>query len=200
MKRRILAVAAVAALPLGAAGCIEPPPPQPAESTVDAFYADLPVDNDTMSIKTLDSFGQTRFVAQTFTAGRSGTLDKVSAILGPPDCCGSLVPVTITVQTVDGTGRPSGTVIGEGVWNGPELPDHNTFADIPLTQTAQVEAGQKYALVFTNPAPTNMTVYLDFPGYPDGEFFEAFASGGVIPTSWYNYDAYYEMPFKVWIR
>ena len=81
MLRRVLATAAVAALSVGASGCIEPPPPPPPESTVDAFYADLPVDNDTMSIKTLDAFGQTRFVAQTFTAGRTGTLDKVSAIL-----------------------------------------------------------------------------------------------------------------------
>lgn len=194
MVRKVLIAVAVATLSVGAVGCQEPPPPA---STVDASYDELPAWEQTY-LKTLDNFGQTRRWAQTFTAGRTGTLDKVSAILSPPAGDPSLVPVTITIQTLDGSGAPSGTVIGEGVWNGPALPDTNTFADIPLTDTAEVVAGQEYAIVFDNPAPTNMILQIDSPDYDGGRSYEAFAGGGADPT-WF-YDQYSDTPFKTWVR
>ena len=198
MVRKVLAAAAVAALSVGAVACGEPPPPPPPPaSTVDASYTESPVNNE-VNIMTLDRFGQTARFAQSFTAGRSGTLDMVSAILGPPQCCGSLVPVTVSVQTLDGNGKPSGTVLGQGVWNGPALPDTNTFADIPLTDTAEVVAGQQYALVFENPAPTNMRLYLAAPDYPGGQSFEGFATGGASPG--WSVNPYDEVPFKTWVR
>jgi hypothetical protein len=207
MKIRLSAAAALAAVALFAVACVPPTEPPttttttttttPPESTVDQSYADLPVSNLTL-LRTNDTFGQTRKHAQVFTAGRGGVLDKVSAIVGS-NGVGPIVPVTITVQSLDGTGRPSGTVLGQGVWNGPALPDANTFADIPLDDTADVVAGVQYALVFENLASSpTMALYLDDPNYPGGQSFEWFSVGGA--SEFWFADQYYDVPFKTWVR
>jgi len=195
--RRALAIAIGVAVPFTAAACIDPPPPpdpdpEP-ESTVDAHYADLPTDNTVNLYDRRETGGQLRRHAQVFTAGRTGTLDKVSAIFGLSLPSNPTVPITITVETLDAQGKPSGNVIGEGVWDGPLL-DPDTFSDVPLTDTAEVETGQQYALVFYNPAPTSMVLYLDAPDYPGGASFEGW------PTESWAVDPYDDVPFKTWVR
>ena len=193
--RRLLAVLTAAAVPFAAGACIEPPPPPPI-STVDAQYADLPTDNWVFLYDRRETGGQLSRFAQVFTAGRTGTLDKVSAIFGTHPFIPSspVAPIVITVRTLDAQGKPSGTILGQGEWNGPELPDENTFADVPLTDTAEVEAGQQYALVFESPSPVGMALYLDSPDYPGGGSFEGW------PTESWLANPYDDVAFTTWVR
>jgi hypothetical protein len=94
-------------------------------------------------------------MAQTFTAGSSGSLDKVSvhAWLAGSSAAGDMV---VSIQTVDGSGFPSGTVLGSG---SAPLGDFDTSApgdwvDVNLTQPARVSAGTQYALVASTASAT----------------------------------------------
>ena len=136
MKPRVLISAIAVVLLATAVGCFPDPPP--AESTVDQSYSPA-LDSCDNALRTNDSFGQSAYFAQSFTAGRTGELDRVSAVLMPRR--GPVVPVTVSIETTAG-GRPSGVVIGQGVWNGPASPDLTTFVDIDLSTPAPVTAGR----------------------------------------------------------
>jgi hypothetical protein len=87
-----------------------------------------------------------QLVAQTFTAGSTGSVDRVDVYLQYRSFATS-GPVTIEVQTIDGSGLPSGTTIGTGT--APQAFAAYTFgwASVPLTQPAGVTAGGTYAIV-----------------------------------------------------
>jgi hypothetical protein len=101
-------------------------------------------------------------MAQTFTAGVSGSLDKVSVHAyraGTLEAGGMLV----SIQTLDESGLPSGTVLGSG---SAPITDFGTtspgnWVDIGLTQPATVSAGKKYALVTStaSASPTGASFY-----------------------------------------
>ena len=115
-------------------------------------------------------------MAQTFTAGSSGSLDAVSvhaARVGTTEAGDML----LSVQSLDEAGRPSGTVLGSG--SAPiedfNASPPNSWVDVDLAQPAQVRAGEGYALVATteNTTPTGSSFYswsmaFDDP-YPGGD-------------------------------
>jgi hypothetical protein len=95
--------------------------------------------------------------AQLFTAGVSGTLDKVSVSVAVGDSSGQPGDLVAEVRTVDGAGTPTTTILGSGkvseatvpAYWGPSNPIQ--WTDIALTQTATITAGTKYALVLRAP-------------------------------------------------
>lgn len=96
-------------------------------------------------------------MAQTFTAGVSGSLDKVSvhAYRAGTLEAGAML---VSIQTLDESGLPSGTVLGSG---SAPITDFGTtspanWVDISLTQAVPVSAGKEYALV-TSTASVSQT-------------------------------------------
>jgi hypothetical protein len=115
-------------------------------------------------------------MAQTFTAGSSGSLDAVSvhaARVGGTEAGDML----LSIQSLDEAGRPSGTVLGSG--SAPiedfNASPPNSWVDVDLAQPAPVRAGEGYALVATteNTTPNGSSFYswsiaFDDP-YPGGD-------------------------------
>jgi Big-like domain-containing protein len=101
-------------------------------------------------------------MAQTFTAGSSGSLDAVSvhaARVGTTEAGDML----LSIQSLGESGRPSGTVLGSG--SAPiesfNASPPNSWVDVDLAQPAQVRAGEGYALVATteNTTPNGSSFY-----------------------------------------
>jgi hypothetical protein len=92
-------------------------------------------------------------IAQTFTAGRNGVLDKVS-LAAMPIAPGSQAPFTVTIRTVRPDGTPSATVLGSGTYAGTGAPNTTTLVNIPLSSPALVLSGHRYAIVASSaPVP-----------------------------------------------
>jgi hypothetical protein len=118
-------------------------------------------------------------MAQTFTAGVSGSLDKVSvhAYRAGTQEVGDML---VSIQTLDESGSPSGTVLGSG---SAPITDFSTtppggWVDIGLTRPVPVSAGEKYALVTSTASvsPTGASFYgwgmaYDDP-YPGGDAYD----------------------------
>jgi len=101
---------------------------------------------------------QTPWMAQTFTAGMTGQLDRVSLASSTPAGSG-----TVMVQSLTGT-FPAGKVLGStalsGVWAGKQ------FHDFWFTPTISVTAGSHYAIFVTMFGRSKLTWY-DSGGYQD---------------------------------
>lgn len=82
----------------------------------------------------------TQMLAQTFTAGLSGQIDRVSLFIGQNFATGGGV---IQIQTVTG-GTPSGTSLGSSAFSG-FMP--GAWRDYPFSPGAPVSAGTQYAIV-----------------------------------------------------
>jgi hypothetical protein len=137
-------------------------------------------------------------VAQTFTAGISGSLSKIALTLstenaGPPSGSPHPYPLDISIQTVDAMGAPSGTEIGAGTTPGPSgvvaWPGVNW--EIPLSSPAQVVAGTQYAIVMaesTCPAAENGWFIVGnasaADAYPGGALWFQNSVGGPTFTPW----------------
>lgn len=123
-------------------------------------------------------------MAQIFTAGRSGALDKVSA---PAWRSGTTEAgeMVVSIQTLDESGLPSGTVLGSG--SRPiddfETSPPGSWMDVSLAQPAPVSAGTKYALVVSSAhaTPTGASFYVwgvDWNDpYPGGDAYGRNQSG-----------------------
>ena len=127
-------------------------------------------------------------MAQTFTAGVSGSLDKVSvhAYRAGTQEVGDML---VSIQTLDESGSPSGTVLGSGsapITNFDTSP--GGWVDIGLTQPVPVSAGKKYALVTSTASvsPTGASFYgwgmaYNDP-YPGGDAFDRNIGQWVVRT------------------
>lgn len=128
-------------------------------------------------------------MAQTFTAGVSGSLDKVSVHayrVGTMEAGDMLV----SIQTLDESGLPSGTVLGAG---SAPITDFSTNApggwvDISLTQPASVSAGKSYAIVTStaSASPTGASFYgwgmaYNDP-YPGGDAYDRTSGQWAVRT------------------
>src|SRR5215213_8851081 len=114
-------------------------------------------------------------IAQTFTAGKSGFLSRVSVYVGPdgPLCCPYTDTVLLEVQGVDSrTGTPNGSVIGLPV-NAPvtfQTFDQQGWYDIVFPDGSQpfLQAGKQYALVFPDDASFDYGLETSRDTYPGG--------------------------------
>lgn len=107
-------------------------------------------------------FGQQDPMAEIFTAGMTGSLDKISVQASPCyDAWNKPCNFNIQIQTVDGNGNPSGTVLGQGRGREPyPASNGNAFAwtDVVLSSPAQIQAGTRYAMVLTPDWWMNVTM------------------------------------------
>lgn len=119
------------------------------------------------------ALGGIGMAAQTFTAGVTGYLDRVFVGLWNLSGMG---PVTISIQTVNSNGYPSGTEIGRGTL----MPSALGQGPVAITGNAYVRAGMRYAIVVTMPDGEMIYWWLDCCElYPAGDLFD-----GYIGSSW----------------
>jgi hypothetical protein len=116
-------------------------------------------------------------LAQTFTAGLTGPLDRVELLLGafdsPPDA-----PMTVEVRNVSG-GSPGTTVLASGSVAPSSVSPAEAWVQIPFGTTAPVTAGTKYSIVVYSSVDTSHSFFwaIDFPDpYPAGASFYQTAS------------------------
>jgi hypothetical protein len=82
------------------------------------------------------------FVAQTFTAGLSGTLAGISIdVSSPPN---SPFPLHVAIHTVTGNGKPSSTILSETTLGSNSAP---LSLLITFPQVINIVAGEQYAIV-----------------------------------------------------
>lgn len=123
-----------------------------------------------------------KFIAQTFTAGRSGTLAGVNISVAssrPP----MSFPLHVAIRTVTPSGAPSPTILGETTIASGSAP---LSLLIQFPQTIPVEAGVQYAIVvnYDNaPPPTPGQALGGWAGasggnpYPGGSFYFSYRDG-----------------------
>jgi len=95
------------------------------------------------------SFQRLELMAQTFTAGTTGQVDRVSLL---SDSSYAFVRLTVQIQSVTTGGAPSGTVLGSTSYSG-TLP-FKTFTDFAFNPGVPVTAGTKYAIVVSRSVGT----------------------------------------------
>jgi Bacterial Ig-like domain len=120
---------------------------------------------------------QRLMLAQTFTAGRTGELDKVSVYLsantsGPVPGAGNMVA---EIYPTDSSGNPNTSTQPLGSGSTPSssiIPERAQWVDINLSQSAPVTEGTLYALVLhtvdTDPNNTGFAGYLSWMGNGSG--------------------------------
>ena len=140
------------------------------------------------------------FVAQTFTAGLSGTLNQVDLRLGRLDPLER--NLTVQIQTVLG-GTPTGVVLASAVLTPADVPVQNfpdlTFVSLVLPPSESI-AGTAHAIVVSYPAaaPFGGAQYLwgatGGDPYPSGEALLTFDGG----TSWLH-QSDFDMGFRTFV-
>lgn len=163
----------------------------PAASTVDQAY----VPTDLRDLGDLCPFEPQFTRAQTFTAGRTGDLDQVSltgSTTGVPPPI-----VTVEIQTVDGAGYPTGTVLGSGTFT----EQFNGFLDwteLRLDTPAPVVADTQYALVYRIPADClgQLIVANTTTGTYDGGRLVSRQGDG----PWVEFGGQADLQFRTWVR
>jgi PKD domain len=138
------------------------------------------------------SFQRLGTMAQTFTAGVTGQLDKVS--LASDTSFGS-VKLTVQIQTVTAAGVPSGTVLGSSLFQG-TVTCCRQFNDFAFSPAVNITAGTQYAIV------VKVSVGL-FTWY-NSWIFNAYLSGqlyvGCSGCNWLTGSLYgMDFTFKTWV-
>src|SRR5438270_5215843 len=121
-------------------------------------------------------------MAQTFTAGASSAVDRVSLMLSTS---GGASAVSVQLQTTSG-GKPSGTVLGTSNFSG-SVPCCHQWHDFAFTPAVAVSAGTQYAIV-VRPTGT-LTWYAQFgtDSYGGGQLWLASGSTWLGGTQ-FGYD------------
>jgi len=112
-------------------------------------------------------------MAQTFTAGGTGAVDRVSLMTSTSS---GATAITVQLQTVAG-GKPSGTVLGTASFTG-SVPCCHQWHDFTFNPAVQVSSGTQYAIV-VRPTGT-LTWYANF-GHDDYAAGQLWLSSG---SSW----------------
>lgn len=124
-------------------------------------------------------------LAQTFTAGRSGTLDQVDLVLAK-DSDGIVDPLTVEIRTV-AAGAPGPTVLASASIPPASVPTGQpTFVGSPFTAPATVTAGTQYAIV----------VYVSSSG--DDDSYRWGRAGGDVYPGGGNFDSQDPAPPSTW--
>jgi hypothetical protein len=84
-------------------------------------------------------------LAQTFTAGLTGGLDRVELLLGAPDSVPN-VPLTIEIRDVSG-GSPGTSVLATGSVAPSAVSSTDAWVPITFTSAVPVTAGTQYSIV-----------------------------------------------------
>lgn len=152
---------------------------------------------DQSQILTL-SFQRLGLMAQTFTAGATGGLDRVSLA---SDTSFGAVSATIQIQTVNAAatatgpaGAPSGTVLGSTTFAG-RLVCCTQFHDFTFSPAVSVTAGTKYAIVAKVIGLLTWYDSWSIDDYPGGQLYLSCNGCGWLTGSSYGQD----FAFKTWL-
>jgi hypothetical protein len=114
----------------------------------------------------------TESIAQTFTAGLTGGLDRVELLLGFPDSAPD-APLTVEIRDVS-AGSPGPTVLASGSVAASAVSSTDAWVPIAFATAAPVRAGTQYSIVaYTSVNGTHSYFWaIDFPDpYPAGATF-----------------------------
>jgi hypothetical protein len=134
------------------------------------------------------------FVAQTFTAGRTGTLAGVNIdVSSTPN---NPFPLHVAIHTVTGNGEPSSTILGETTLNSNSAP---LSLLITFPQVINIVAGKQYAIVVNyQGAPPSFGqgqgVWSGATGnvYTGGDLYFSVAGSSWFPSSLGNHDVHFQ--------
>lgn len=137
--------------------------------------------------------------AQSFLATRSGRVTSVQVTLflftpGDPP----VEPVSIELTNVDSTGTPAGATLATATIPASEITAKQPAPGVPpapaslvtgiFASPAQIEAGQRYALVLKTNSGLNYAVsFADGASYPDGN---QMLGSPYAPNGWFQYDSF----------
>ncbi len=172
VTRGSLAAAVAAALSLAVA--------LPAQATTDTL--------DQSQTLTFGLQRQIPLLAQTFTAGMSGQLDRVSLATDTP-----AASIRVSIRTVTSTGAPSGTTLGSPTaWSG-AFTCCRQFHDFALNPTVAITSGTKYAIVV-------QTISGVFTWY-NSSSLDAYTAGRLyVGSTWLTGSQWGEdFGFKTWV-
>lgn len=139
-----------------------------------------------------------RSAAQSFVAGRTGTLAAVDLVVQPVLHGGSVDPLRVEIVTAP-AGVPTSTVIGSGTYTGTGSPDVTTLTHIELDEPAPVVTGTPYAVVAStgaDPCPSvgRWNLFVGMPSsYAGGQ---SWVSQG---TPWDD-EPPVDWSFRTWVR
>ena len=133
--------------------------------------------------------GATETLAQTFTAGISGGLDRVDLLLGK--AVSPIAPVIVEIRDGSSAG-PGPAVLATGVIPSASIVNvepNAAFVTALFASPPQVTAGTSYAIVaFSSASPDNYGWHLKSSGnvYPGGASFYTFDSPPKSSSTWTN--------------
>jgi hypothetical protein len=134
----------------------------------------------------------TKAMAQTFTAGMSGSLDHVSIVLGPTSATG-----TVEIRNVDSTGTPTGAALGtaadkvsfsSSTFNAP-------FYDFKFPTPIGITSGTQYAIVVVISVGVRSWPGAGQDAYAGGQGW--FASCGTC--KWFATTSPRDFAFETWV-
>jgi len=138
------------------------------------------------------SFQRLGLMAQTFTAGVTGQVDRVSLA---SDTSFGFVRLTVQIQSVTTGGAPSGTVLGSSSFSG-TVTCCRQFHDFAFSPTVPVTAGTHYAIV-VNVSVGQFTWYNSwiFNAYPGGQLYV-----GCLGCGWFTGSNFgQDFAFMTWV-
>ena len=138
------------------------------------------------------SFQRLGLMAQTFTAGMSGGLDRVSLA---SDTSFGTVKLTVEIQSVTAAGVPSGTALGSTAFQGTVVCCRQ-FHDFAFSSPVRITAGTKYAIVVK--VSQGLFTWYDswlFSAYAGGQLYVGCAGCAWLTGSQYGMD----FAFKTWV-
>lgn len=158
MNLRVAVSAAVvfATVTTVAGACGTPPPSRTLAVDQQTGYATR-FDQDIASGTCQSDAGYS--TAQTFTAGRSGSLEQVSLLLEVPGTDTEIMdPIVVSIRELS-DGRP-GEVLGQGSYVGPDSSPSplTNWVEIQLGTSVPVVSGVEYAMVFGTEACNGSTL------------------------------------------
>jgi hypothetical protein len=138
------------------------------------------------------------YVAQTFTAGRTGLLTGVAIDVRANDT--TSLPLHVAIRTVDASGLPTSTVLGETVLNS----GTSTLAQIiAFPQEIPITSGNQYAIVvnYQGAPPQGPGQGL---GVWDGAIGDPYPPGALVLSfdygvSWTNVSPGYDLHFQTYV-
>ena len=155
--------------------------------TVPAQAAGDAIDQSQQVATSLNSLSSP--MAQTFTAGSSGQLDRVSLMVATTS---GAVVATVQIQSVTG-GKPTGNVLGTSTFAGTVNCCH-LWHDFVFNPTVSVASGTQYAIVMTSRPAITWYDSFSFDTYPAGQMW-LFSGGQWIYQTSFGRD----FCFETWV-
>jgi PKD repeat protein len=133
---------------------------------------------------------QTPWMAQTFTAGMTGQLDRVSLASFTLAGAG-----TVTIQSLTGV-FPAGSDLGTTSLSG-ALTGNRQFHDFAFTPGIAITAGSQYAIVVKMAGRSKLTWYDSggFEAYSGGQLYTGSSSSTWVTDPWFGAD----FAFRTWV-